>query len=308
MTRVNNEQKDKINVLLNVDNFYGKYTGGAARILIYCASVCIPFLIYSLLLINFIPFRLFLPIFLLYAARMALIVVGREKERMDAYIKQRNDQYASAKELIHIQDIHDDGMIEYQNGFICYIIQAYGYSYMDDNAYSKDLEKFLARLTTQFEVDVYGHLVVDELDIKKEDMEKLRVYTDKDFLQERLDFYKYQDSYTDDFSKLYRLNFVVHAYKNQWPKLHKAVFNIIKSEYAECFDIIKVCDRQEAVDVISRDICLYVDIGEMLISKYSQDKYFGSKVLYFDDDIPEDMQKKVQTFEDETERRVIDDN
>lgn len=308
MIRMDNESKDKINVLLNIDNFYGKYTGGVGRTLIFCLVACAPFLAYSLLLTAIVPFKLFLLFYLPYVGRMALIIIGREKERMASYLKQRNDEYATAKELISIVDVHEDGLVEYANGTICYILQGYGYSYMDDNAFSKDMEEFISKVMSKYEVDVYGHLVVNELGTTQEDMEKLRVYEDHEFLQERLDFYKYQDNYTNSNSKLYRLNFVVRSYKSKWGQLYKDINALVSSECTACFDKIKICSQQEAIDVISRDICLYVDIGEMLRDKHSSQNYFGSKVLYFGDTPPEDIKKKEETFEDETERRVMSDN
>lgn len=306
MLKSNNEQKDKINVLLNTDNFYGRHTGGLGRILLCILFIAVPFLIYTLILVNFIPFKIFLLAFVPYSIKVALVTIGREAEKREAYLKQRNDEYASAKELIRTEDIHEDGLIEYQNGVICYILQAYSYSYMDDNKYSKDLEEFLSRLTSQYVVDIYGHLVVGELETTQEDLEKLRVYKDDEFLHERLEFYKYQDKYTNDNSTLYRLNFVVRSYKDKWGKFKEDLTNLVKSEYVECFDSIKICNKEEANDVMSRDITLYVDLGEMLRTKHSSDNYFGSKVLYFDDEIPSDMVEEEKTFEDEVGRREIE--
>lgn len=307
MIKSNNEQKDKINILLNIDNFYGKHTSGLGRLLLFMVLACAPFLVYTLFLINYIPFRFFLIVFIPYCIKLALRIIGREKERLEAFLKQRNDQYATAKELIRINNVHEDGLVEYQNGVICYILQAYGYSYLDDNTYSKDLEEFLTRLTTNYEVDVYGHLVVGELNTTQKDLEKLRVYTDEEFLHERLEFYKYQDNFTNDNSKLYRLNFVVRSYKNKWGKLRKDIINLIGSEYIRCFDTIKICNKEEAIDVISRDITLYVDIGEMLRNKHNSDNYFGSKVLYFGDEVPDYMKEEEITFDKEEGRRVVDD-
>ena len=110
MIRDNNEVKDKINILLNTDNYYGSYKNNLTRILIYIVSLAIPFMIYTLLLALIIPFRFFIVPFILYALRMALIIIGREAERKEDYIKQMNDDYATAKELIRIVDIHDDGV------------------------------------------------------------------------------------------------------------------------------------------------------------------------------------------------------
>jgi hypothetical protein len=308
MIRVNNEQKDKINVLLNVDNFYGKFTGGIGRILLFIALACVPFLIYTLLLVQLIPFTWFIVVYIPYCIQVALITIGRQKERMEAYLKQRNDEYASAKELIRIADVHQDGLIEYQNGTICYIIQAYGFSYFEDNQFSKDIEEFLFKLTSQYEVDIYGHVVTGESGTSQEDLEKLRVYVDSDFMKERLEFYKYQDKFTNDNTKLYRLNFVVKSYKNQWAKLKKDLTALVSSESMHCFDMPKVCDKDQVIDVISRDTTLYVDLAEMLRTKHSSDNYFGSRVLYFGEEVPEDMKEQKDTFETEEGRRVIDDN
>ena len=307
MIKYNDQKKDKINILLNIDNYYGKHTGGMGRVLLFGISVCAPFLIYTFVFVNIIPFKWFLIPFIPYTIIMALRIIGRETERTIAYLKQLNDEYATAKELIKIMDIHEDGLVEYNNGTICYIIQAYGYSYFNDNKYSKDLEEFLSAITTKYEVDIYGHLVVEELETSKSDLEKLSVYNDQEILKERLEFYKYQDKFTNNNSKLYRLNFVVKSYKNKWGRLSKDIRNLVNSEIVQCFSSVKICNREEAIDVISRDCTLYVDLGEMLRNKHDVENFFGSKVLYFGDDIPEDMKPEDYDPEVETDRRVIEE-
>lgn len=307
MLKARNEQKDKINILLNPDNFYGKHTGGLGRILLFCVAACAPFLVYTMLLINFIPFRFFLIPFIPYCIKMFLITVGREKQKMESFKKRLNDQYSSSKELIKFSDVHEDGCIEYQNGVICYIIQAYGFSYMSDNQYSKDLEGFLSRITSQYEVDVYGHLVTGELDTTQEDLEGLRVYEDGEFMKERLEFYKYQDKYTDENSKLYRLNFVVRSYKTQWGKLSKYLNNLVKSEYVSVFDQCHICNKEEAIAVMSRDATIFIDVGEMLRTSHNSENYYGSKILYYGDEVPDNLKEKTTKFEEEEGRRVIDD-
>lgn len=304
LVKDSNEIKDKINILLNPDNFYGKFTGGLGRLLLFSVVVAIPFLLYTLLLVRFFAIKYFLFVYIPFFIDMLLRIVGREDERIKSYIKQKNDEYANAKELIKIPIIHEDGMVEYQNGFICYIIQAYSFSYFDDNSYSKDLEVFLDKLFAEYNVDIYGHLVVGELNNDQNNLEKLSVYKDESFLKERLNFYKYQDKFTNDNSKLYRLNFVVESYKNNWGKLKDYVINVVNSENVSCFDCVKVCNKEEANDVVSRDITLYVDIGEMLRAKYDNDNYFGSKILYFgelDNDTSED------SINDKEERRIVID-
>jgi hypothetical protein len=305
MLKSKNEKKDKINILLNVSNFYGKYTGGVGRVLLFIISIVIPFMIYVLVLMKYIRFKYFLFIFILYSIRMFLLIIGKENEKLESFKKQKNDEYSSAKELMKIMEIYEDGMIEYQNGNICYIIQTYGYSYMNDNQYSKDIEDFLSKLTIKYDVDVYGHIVVGENSISQEDLEKLKIYTDKEYMKERLEFYKYQEDFTNNNVNLYRVNYIINGNKNKRNIIKKDINNIIKSEYSECFDIIKLCDRKEANDVISRDLTVYVDIEEMLHNKMNLNNYFGSKVLYFDEPNIEDSLDKI-IFEKE-ERRIIDD-
>lgn len=306
MLRNVKEQKDKVNVLLNVDNFYGQYTGNLGRLLLFSVAACAPFLLYALVLMNFIPFRIFIVPYILYVIYMALLIIGRQRERVEAFIKQRNDEYATATDLIRIADIHDDGLVEYVDGNVCYIISAFGYSYLNDHAYSKDMEVFLSKFTPFYNVSVHGHLVYDEYGTTQEDLEKLVVYEDKDFLKERLDFYKYQDQYSKENTRLYRLNFVIQDYKTNWTKLKKYIDSILESEVAALFDTVYVCSREQAISVISRDMCMYVDLGEMLRAKHSSDKYFGSKILYFDDEIPDELVEHQYDMSEEG-RRITDD-
>lgn len=305
MFRIDGAKKDKINILLNPNNFYGKYSGGFGRTLLFVILTCIPIILYAFILHRFVKFLWFIIFLIPYALKMFLLTVGRENERLEAYKRQKHDIYATAKDLIKINDIHEDGCIEYTDGNIAYIITAYGFSYMSDHAYSKDLEEFLSRISQKYDIDVYGHLVVDELTTSKDDLEMLDVYTDKDFMYERLGFYKYQDTYTNEHSKLYRINFIINSYKNKWSQLKKDVDILVKSEYVQCFDRVFVCSKQQAIDIISRDITVFVDVNEMLITKYNSTNYFGSKVLYFGDDIPENMQQTDVSFEDEG-RRIVD--
>lgn len=302
----NDKKKDKINVLLNPDNFYGKSNANTKRVLIFLASVSIPFIIYSVAIMPFIPLRFFLPLFLVYTIRMAMVILGREKERVESYIKQLRDQYSSAKNLMNIYDPHEDGVIEYQNGTICYILKCYTFSYMSDNKFSLDVEKFLTKMYSLYNADIYIHLVLDELGFKQEDYEKLNVYENHELLKERLEFYKYTNSYSNDNSMLYCINIVVKSYKSNWGKFKQDIDALVNSDMARCFASIKVCNREEAVDVISRDLTLFVDLHEMLQNKHDSNDYADSAILFFGDK-PEDDTKDYEVFKEEEGRRVIND-
>lgn len=304
MLKSKNQKKSKINVLLNVSDYYGRHSSNQNRVLLFVVIIAIPFLIYSLLLVGILSFKFFLIFYIPFVIKTFLVVVGREKERLESYINRRNDKYGSAKNIFSNSSIHDDGLIEYPNGSIGYIISTYGYSYFEDNAYSKDVEDFLTKLLVSYEVDIYCHMVVNELGLTQNEREKLKIYA-KGFLQERLDFYNYQKEYSNKYTKLYRMNFCVMAPKSQWATLKKDVEELVKSDLSNCFDIIYVCDKDDVTDVASRDLCLHIDIIEMLKDNLSSDKFFGSKVLYFGEKKEEEKDSK-HLFEEEEGRRIID--
>lgn len=300
-----NKDKSRINVLLNPDDFYGKYHGNVGRIILFTALACIPFVVYILLFMTIVPFWIFALIYVPYVSYCFLRIVGRQKERVDAYLKQKSDIYASAEELIRVSDIHDDGCIEYIDNTVCYILTGYSYSYYNDDAYSKDVESLLVDILSRFDCDIYGHLVVDENNTTISELEALRVYKDREFLKERLNFYKYQDQYVRDNTTLYRLNFVVKAPKSSWNKLKKYVDSLEDSGLIEAFVDLHIASKDEVVDIMSRDITVYVDILQMLLTKHNNTDYHGSKILYFDDEVPEELKPETYNFDEEDGRRII---
>ena len=107
------KNKENMNTLLNIDSVFGEYEGRVLPVIITIALAGVPLLAWLFLLqgtpIKFIWVVIF-DVF--WSARWALIILGKEKEKMLFYDQQRADEYKSADELIHINHIHEDGLIE----------------------------------------------------------------------------------------------------------------------------------------------------------------------------------------------------
>ena len=298
------KEKDTINVLMDVGNYFGGHRGRMAPMMLFLFVSALPFIIYVFLFTAFIPLKWVLIFEVFFTARMALFILGHENERLAQFNPQREDEYANADDLIRQIYIHEDGLIEYANGIVTYVISAFTTTYFSDNELSIDLEEFLSKLK-QYEYDIYGHLFYDEFRLQ-DNLESMSVYTDKEMLKERIDFYILQDTFSEDNTMLYKINIAVRASKYDWKNLRDTVTSAVHSSCAEVFKECFVCNRDQVSDVASRDICAYIDMKEMLTNKHSNENYYGSKVLFYGDDVPDEY-KQIRDQAGLEDRRVTEE-
>lgn len=280
------KNKDNINTLLNIDSVFGEYEGHVLPIVLTIAAAAVPIFIWLFLLQGtFIRFWWVLIFDALWTGRWALILIGKERIKMQMYMQQRQDAYKSADELVHIQHIHEDGLIEYDNGQVAYIISGFIKGYLTDDKLSVDMENFMNELDV-WNWDMLMHNTVDEV-LCENDLPKLKRYTDKEVIKERIEFYNYQDEWSRTHTSLYRMSFLVTAAKYNWKKMRSHLDELVSSEMALMFNEIEILDYDGVIDLLNRDICGFVDITNMLIKKYDNEEYHKSKVLWYDDKIPE---------------------
>lgn len=275
----------KINVLMNVESFYGEHTGRVGPVLKFLLIAAVPLMLYIFLLIGIVPFKWVLVFEVPFALRMALRIIGKEDEKFRVYMAARKDEYANADDIIQITRIQDDGLIEYENGTVAYIISAFTMTYFDEDELNADLEKFAAMLG-KYNYDIHMHMVHHEF-LLQDNLERMRVYTDKELLKERIDMYVYQDEVMAQNTALYRINLVVKGARYEWKTLRDDVQAAVRSSYAKVFKQCSVCDKEKANAVMSRDLYLYVELEEMIKKKYASEEYYGSKVYYYGEEIPE---------------------
>lgn len=282
------KNKENMNTLLNIDSVFGEYEGRVLPVIITIALAGVPLLAW-LFLLQGTPIKfIWVVIFdVLWSARWALIILGKEKEKMLFYDQQRADEYKSADELIHINHIHEDGLIEYDNGKIFYLVSGYLKGYLTDDKLSVDMENFMNELDN-WDWDMYLHNTVDEI-LCEDNLPKLTKYTDQEVLKERISFYAHQDEWARTHTALYRITFAVSSSKYNWKKLRAHLEELTSSELALMFNEIDILNYDQVGDILDRDICGFVDIIKMLTTKYDNDKFYASKVMWYDDEIPEEL-------------------
>lgn len=296
--------KENINTLLNIDNVFGEYEGRVLPMVIFIGLTAAPLLIW-LFLLQGTPIRFWwVCVFdLFFALRVGLIVLGKEKQKLKFYEQQRADEYKSANELLHVNHVHETGLIEFDNGRVGCIIAGFLQEYLTDDKLSVDLENFMNELDNSgCNWDFIMHNAVDEL-LCENDLPKLRRYTDKDVISQRISFYAYQDEWSRTHTGLYRIIFLISTPKFNWKKMLAQMEEIVSSELALMFNEIQLCKYDEVLDIFNRDICGYADLNKMLVEKFDNSEYYQSKVLWYDQDIPKELVKEEESSELEERRQ-----
>lgn len=282
--RLDNKEKDKINVLLNIDNFFGSHSGRIGPIVIFLLVSATPFLFYVFFLTRILPFPAILIFTLLWTGRMFLLIMCDEKNKLKNYLAAKNDEYVAIKKKFRITHIHDNGLIEFMNGRVGFVIQGTLRSYYNDAVFASHMERFLKQIEP-YDYDIHLHLISDEVSLQDE-LDKLNVYKDKEAIKQRKMFYIRQDQYVQTHSKLYSYSFIVKASRYDWKNLRDNVQRVVKSDESEVFEFISVCNHDDVLNTISRDLGAYIDMDEMLKGKFTVNDYEGSEVLFYGDDIP----------------------
>ena len=281
-------KKENINTLLNIDSVFGEYEGHVLPIVITILLAGLPLLVW-LFLLQGTPIRFWwVCVFdVFWSLRWGLIILGKEKEKMKFYYQQRGDEYKSADELIHINHIHENGLIEYDNGTVAVLISGYLRGYLTDDKLSVDMENFMNELDN-WNWDMFMHNTVDEI-LCTDGLPNLRRYTDREVIQERIDFYNYQDEWSRTHTGLYRISFLVYCPKYNWKRLLAHLEELVSSELALMFNEVEILKYDDVIDMLNRDICGFADINRMLVKKYDNENYYKSKVLWYDENIPEEL-------------------
>lgn len=302
---IDKKEDTKINVLMNIDSYYGEHQGRMKPMITFLLVSCAPILFYLLLFLGTIPFKFVLMFEVPFVLRMALKILGKEDEKFKVYLASREDEYSNADDIIGILNVHKDGLIEYENGTVAYIISAFTTTYFDEDLFTLDLENFLQQFSN-YTYDIHIHLVVKE-QLLQNNLESMKVYTDKELLRERVQFYVYQDEQCAEKSQLYRINFLIKGSKYEWKTLKANLDAAVSSAYTKVFKECYVCNKEQTNEVMSRDLYAYVDFEDMLQRKYKNEEYFGSKVLYYGEEVPEKY-KENKEFVDIESRRIAEEN
>jgi hypothetical protein len=275
-----NKKTDTINMLLDVDNYYGEHEGRLTPWLVYLTTVATPILLYVYFGFPF-PAWIFFPLVFLFAVRMGLIIIGHERDRLAHFRKQIYDVYSSIYELLNIRTVHDDGCVEYVNGRVGYMLVAVNGTVLDDVLRSQIVGEFLTLLCGEHDVDVVIQNITETKALENR-YKGVKLFSGADAAQDFVDIIDHNRKLVYSSSLLTRIIFFVKGNKSEWAEIKKDLEITKMSQQAKAFKEVHIAEKDEVVEILGRDVNGTLDIDAMLQRKYATGEYFGSKVVGYD--------------------------
>ena len=274
-----NPEDNKVTMLLNIDSFYGESEGRLGPVIKMLCIGLAPILIQTWLGFP-VPTLLFITFQIIWFIRVAMITVGREKQRLEQFRKQLNDDYSSISELLCIKAIHPDGCVEYTNGRVAYFLVAANGTFYDSLAHSKNVREFLSQFGADLDIDIYIQNIT-ELKSLEERYSNVTLFTDEDAAKDFIDIIDHNRGVVYSESRLVRVVFGIKGRRSQWTEIRDYCKQACYSTAARAFKDIHIASPDEVQELVDTDIRGYVDINGTLQRKYATHNYHGSRVLYF---------------------------
>ena len=272
---------EKVSMLLDIENFYGEHEGRLGPYVKCLGLAAVPVLlwVYTAFVI---PAYVFWPLWVVWAVRVGLLTLGREKERLVQYRKQLNDEYASTYELLNVKTVHEDGCIEYVNGIVAYTLIAVNGTTYDTVGRSQRIHEFMEMLGNDYDVDVYIQNITDMKSLEDR-YSNVKLFVDDDAAKDFVDIIDHNRRVVYSQSLLTRIVFVVKGKASSWNDIRDNCIMAANSAPARAFKSVKIGLREDIQEIFNTDIRGVVDLDALLQKKYATHNYYGSKVLYFDE-------------------------
>lgn len=292
------DEYNTIAMLLDIDHFFGEHQGRLGPVLLFLCIGFAPLLFYIYYgLYTLIPIFIFASLFIIYLIRVAMIILGREKERLKHFRKRLHDIYSLTYNMVRIKTVHEDGGTEFVDGSIKYVIVTYNGSYEDRQVRSKQLKKFLNMSVGNFSYDIHIQNVIESQTLSNR-YSKVKLFTDSDAARDFIDIIDHNRSTVHKSSLLTKTIIVIKGRRADWKEISTNIQTAIRSTSAKAFKTVYVVtDRGEIESILSRDIDGLIHLDEMLRKKYRTGNYYGSKVISYDN--YDEVQKEAATTKEE---------
>lgn len=269
-----------INILLDVNNYFGKSEKKMGSNVKFLASSLLASILILVLLSGLLGIIVRLIIAALVVARLALLFLFEENKKLAEYIKSKEVDYQSVSELNRIKFSSEDGVVDYTNGLRAIFISIENATQVDDYKYSKDLEEVLDAFN-KYDTTIIGFQGFRDV-AAMDGKSNLRLYTSKDFIKERKDYYDYLEEFRDNNSKHHSNIVSVFATAGQFKNLMREVETLTKKQ----FDSIKNIHRLNKAEIdaaISRDFLAYLDLSilESMVDESKVYDYGESSVIKY---------------------------
>lgn len=279
-------EERKINMLADTES-YGGFTKGTLKpTVMFLIRVCILPIAYVAVLFHFTPFIVFIILEGIIVIRSALVVFGNEPKKVDAYIKNQNDDYNSVSEGLEVTNKFDDGLIKYMNGEVMYTLIA---EMGNLRPYPQDIKMKKAvihRLMTLGTLSVRAFNKKSGEVITESRSRKLRSFKGEEVQKAYAHNLDYAEECTDNNSKLYRLYFTITTREANFKKLREGLYDMMGMPELRVFKNVRLATRDEMDKLLSRDVDAPINDEKLLRDKYSDmNKLNGARIVGYGDDV-----------------------
>lgn len=300
MARRQEDERPKIQMLLDIENIFGESTRGLGQLVLTLCLCLIPpaFIGYTALYL-YVPWQILLVVCLVFAVRVVLVVTGHESQRVKNFKKQRDDVYSLTDDMVNIRRIHPQGCVEYVNGNIGFFIVTYNSSSNETLEKSKQIDRFINLAVGKHAFDIYvqNDVSTDHLDNK---YNNVTLFGDDEAANAFMEIIDYNREVVRSSSTLTRNIIFVRGSKYQWKEIVNDIQTALTSESARVFrQCYLATDREEIENIISRDINGYIDLDKLLQRKYYTGNKHGSKIISYDFEDREDTDYIEETKQEE---------
>lgn len=293
------EDKPKIQMLLDIENIFGESTRGLGQTILALLLCALPLLLigYTALYL-YVPWQILVAICIVWSVRVLLVVVGREKERLVNFKKQRDDVYSLVDNMVNIRRIHPQGCVEYVNGTIAFFIVTYNDSSNDVKRKSKMIGRFLSLAVGKNPFNIYVQNITDTEQLDKM-YDNVMLFAEEEAAGDFTEIIDYNRRMVSSCSTLTRNIICVRGSKYQWKEIYGNIQTALTSEAARVFrQCYLATDREEIESIISRDVNGYLDLEAMSQKKYYTGNKRGSKIISYDF---EDLEKDEEEIKEQIE-------
>lgn len=291
------EELGKITPLIDIDNYFGTSSKRLMPVILMGVVLCVPCFIYAQIFIRIIPIQAFLVFLSIWTLRWGLIIIGEEPKRLEQYKRQIAEVYSSAQELMLIKTIHADGLIEYMNGTIKYLIVIENGSELDSMVVSSRYHSFIKGISSKYVPDIYIQNIVGETTLESR-YKTLKLDTSLRAARDYIKIIDFNVKLENDFSTITRTIFAVKGRKAEFLDMKELIEGEIAASNVNIFKDIHIASKEEVMEIISRDLLLNINFSQLNRDKYKNEDYKGCRVLSFDKEalsiLHEDVEEKIE--------------
>lgn len=272
------------NHLLDIEKFNGKFEGRSSPALLFLGCILAPPLLLWSVVINLIAkygaglvLTITIIIYVLYVARLALIILCHEKERKARYKKHLYRKYDDVSDIVRVKNVQIDGCVEYFNGTISYMVVAYNGNVETFSKFSK-IAEFIQLIPGHFDTSCMVQNLSDTTQIDKY-YQGVGNFTDRDTARDYLKILDRNREFVEDNSLVVRIVYNIHGKATDRIELKRLLMSSLpKKAYYE----VHMASREEVLEVFSHEIGTTLDIETMIANRFARGRYFKSKVIGYD--------------------------